>query len=67
MSEEEVIPVHKESWSRRELLQRVLSRYCHVLEDIGGRTPTYLVTEKENEDMHEVLICNQSALRKTKL
>ena len=56
MSEEEVIPVHKESWSRRELLQRVLSRYCHVLEDIGGRTPTYLVTEKENEDMHEVLI-----------
>ena len=56
MSEEEVIPAHKESWSRRELLQRVLSRYCHVLEDIGGRTPTYLVTEKENEDMHEVLI-----------
>ena len=51
MSEEEVIPVHKDSWSRRELLQRVLSRYCHVLEDIRGRPPTYLVTEKENEDI----------------
>jgi len=64
MSEEEVIPVHKESWSRRELLQRVLSRYCHVLEDIGGRTPTYLVTEKENEDMHEVLIAINQHLGK---
>ena len=55
MSEEEVIPVHKEAWSRRELIQRILSRYCHVLEDIGGRTPTYLVAQKEDEDMHEVL------------
>ena len=64
MSEEEVIPVHKESWGRRELLQRVLSRYCHVLEDIGGRTPTYLVTEKENEDMHEVLIAINQHLGK---
>ena len=55
MSKEEVIPAHKDSWSNRELLQRVLSRYCYVLEDIGGRTPTYLVSEKEDEDMHEVL------------
>lgn len=55
VSEEEVIPAHKDSWTSRELFQRVLSRYCHVLEDIGGRTPTYLVSEKEDEDMHEVL------------
>ena len=64
MSEEEVIPVHKESWGRRELLQRVLSRYCHVLEDIGGRTPTYLVAQKEGEDMHEVLIAINQHLGK---
>ena len=64
MSEEEVIPVHKDSWNSRELLQRVISRYCHVLEDIGGRTPTYLVAEKENEDMHEVLIAINQHLEK---
>ena len=64
MSEEEVIPVHKDSWSNRELLQRVISRHCHVLEDIGGRTPTYLVAEKENEDMHEVLIAINHHLEK---
>lgn len=64
MSEEEVIPVHKDSWNSRELLQRVISRHCHVLEDIGGRTPTYLVAEKENEDMHEVLIAINQHLEK---
>ena len=56
MSEEEVIPAHKNSWSHRELLQKILSRHCFVLEDIGGRTPTYLVSEKENQDMHETLV-----------
>ena len=64
MSEEEVIPVHKDSWTRRELLQRVLSRHCHVLEDIGGRTPTYLVAQKEDEDMHEVLVSINNHLEK---
>ena len=55
MSEEEVIVAHKKSWSKRETLHRILSRHCHVLEDIGGRTPTFVVSEKENENMHEVL------------
>ena len=55
MSEEEVIAAHKKSWSKRETLHRILSRHCHVLEDIGGRTPTFVVSEKENENMHEVL------------
>ena len=56
MAEDEIIPVHKDSWNHRELLQRILSRYCHVLEDIGGRTPAYLVSEKsEEEDFHETL------------
>ena len=55
MSDDEVISVHKESWSHRELIQRILSRYCYVLEDIGGRSPAYVVSEKEDEDMHEVL------------
>jgi len=64
VSEEEVIPAHKESWTRRELLQRVLSRHCHVLEDIGGRVPTYLVSQKEDEDMHEVLISINQHLEK---
>ncbi len=56
MSEEEVIPAHKDSWTHRELLQKILSRHCFVLEDIGGRTPTYLVSEKEDQDMHETLV-----------
>ena len=56
VSDEEVIPVHKDSWTHRELLQKILSRHCFVLEDIGGRTPTYLVSEKEDQDMHETLI-----------
>ena len=55
MSEEEVIAAHKKSWSKRETLHRILSRHCRVLEDIGGRTPTFVVSEKENENMHEVL------------
>ena len=56
VSEEEVIPAHKDSWTHRELLQKILSRHCFVLEDIGGRTPTYLVSEKEDQDMHETLV-----------
>ncbi len=64
MPEDEAIPVHKESWSHRELLQRVISRYCFVLEDIGGRSPTYLVSEKEvDEDFHETLVNINSHLR----
>ena len=55
MSEEEAMTAHKDSWNRRELLQKILSRHCHVLEDIGGRTPTYLVSEKQDEDMHDAL------------
>ena len=56
MSEEELIHAHKDSWSRRELMHKILSRHCHVLEDIGGRVPTYLVSEKQDENMHESLI-----------
>ncbi len=56
MSEEELIHAHKDSWSRRELMHKILSRHCHVLEDIGGRVPTYLVSEKQDENMHEALI-----------
>ena len=56
MSDEELIPAHKDSWSQRELLKRILSRHCHVLEDIGGRSPTYLVSQKQDEDMHDSLV-----------
>ena len=56
MSEEELIHAHKDSWNRRELMQKILSRHCHVLEDIGGRVPTYLVSEKQDESMHDALI-----------
>ena len=56
MSEEELIHAHKDSWSRRELMHKILSRHCHVLEDIGGRVPTYLVSERQDESMHDALI-----------
>ena len=55
MSDDEVIAVHKDSWNHRELMKRILSRFCYVLEDIGGRSPAYVVSEKDDEDMHEVL------------
>ena len=55
MSDEELIHAHKDSWSTRELMGKILSRHCHVLEDIGGRVPTYLVTEKQDESMHDAL------------
>ena len=55
MSDDEVIAVHKESWNHRELMKRILSRFCYVLEDIGGRSPAYVVSEKDDEDMHDVL------------
>ena len=55
MSKDEVIPVHSKSWNNRELMKRILSRYCNVIEDVGGRSPTYLVAEKENDDIHDVL------------
>ncbi len=56
MSEEELIHAHKDSWSLRELMHKILSRHCHILEDIGGRVPTYLVSEKQDESMHDALI-----------
>ena len=56
MSDEELIHAHKDSWSTRELMGRILSRHCHVLEDIGGRVPTYLVAEKQDENMHDALV-----------
>ena len=56
MSDEELIHAHKDSWSTRELMGKILSRHCHVLEDIGGRVPTYLVTEKQDESMHDALV-----------
>lgn len=56
MSDEELIHAHKDSWSRRELMKNILSRHCHVLDDIGGRVPTYLVTEKQDESMHDALV-----------
>ena len=56
MSSEDVIQVHKEAWTKRETLQRILSRYCYVIEDVGGRSPTFVVSERENENMHDVLI-----------
>ncbi len=56
MSMEEAIPVHKQRWTKRELLSRVISRHMHVLEDAGGRIPTYVVAEKEDGDIHEDLL-----------
>lgn len=56
MSDEELIHAHKDSWSKRELMGKILSRHCHVLEDIGGRVPTYLVAEKQDENMHDALV-----------
>jgi hypothetical protein len=56
MSDEELIHAHKDSWSTRELMGKILSRHCHVLEDIGGRVPTYLVAEKQDENMHDALL-----------
>ena len=56
MSDEELIHAHKDSWSTRELMGKILSRNCHVLEDIGGRVPTYLVAEKQDENMHDALV-----------
>ena len=56
MSDEELIHAHKDSWSTRELMSKILSRHCHVLEDIGGRVPTYLVAEKQDESMHDALV-----------
>ena len=56
MSDEELIHAHKDSWSTRELMGKILSRHCHVLEDIGGRVPTFLVAEKQDENMHDALV-----------
>ena len=55
MSDSESIPVHDKSWNQRELFESILSRYCVVLEDLGGRSPTFLVAEKKDQDIHEVL------------
>ena len=54
MTENESMPAHEKSWSDRELLTSILSRYCVVLEDLGGRTPTFLVSEKKDHDKKPV-------------
>ena len=53
MSENESMPAHEKSWSDRELLASILSRYCVVLEDLGGRTPTFLVSEKKEVEGYD--------------
>ena len=55
MTEAETISVHAKSWNNRELFHSILSRYCVVLEDLGGRSPTYLISEKKGQDIHDVL------------
>ena len=55
MTDEEQIPIHSESWSQRELIHRILSRYVHVLSDVGGFWPTFVVQERDDDDIHEVL------------
>ena len=55
MTDDEKIPVHAKSWNQRELFTSILSRYCVILEDLGGRSPTFLVGEKKDQDIHEVL------------
>jgi len=55
MTESETISVHATSWNNRELFHSILSRYCVVIEDLGGRSPTYLISEKKDQDIHEVL------------
>ena len=55
MTDEEQIPIHSEAWSQRELIHRILSRYVHVLSDVGGFWPTFVVQQRDDDDIHEVL------------
>ena len=55
MSDEEQIPVHSETWKQRDLIERIISRYVHVLSDTGGFWPTFLVQERDDDDIHETL------------
>ena len=55
MSDEEQIPVHSETWKQRDLIERIISRHVHVLSDTGGFWPTFLVQERDDDDIHETL------------
>ncbi len=55
MSDIEQLSAHPKSWNENELFERILVRYLHVLEDMGGKIPTYSVTSFEDEDIHEVI------------
>jgi len=55
MSDEEPIPVHSEIWNQRKLIERILSRHVYVLSDVGGFWPSFIVQEKEDNDIHDAV------------
>ncbi|MDP6869192.1 MAG: hypothetical protein QGI21_00255 [Candidatus Poseidoniaceae archaeon] len=55
MSELEQLQAHSDAWKENQLIERILARHLHIIEDLGGGTPSYLVSEFDGEDIHQTV------------
>ena len=51
----EQMTAHKKAWDQHALLANILSREYYLLEQIGGRWPSWIIDVKEDRDVHDSL------------
>ena len=51
----EQMAAHKKAWDQHALLANILSREFHLLEQIGGRWPSWIIDVKQDRNVHDSL------------
>ncbi len=51
----EQMTAHKKAWDQHALLANILSREFHLIEQIGGRWPSWIIDVKQERDVHDCL------------
>jgi len=51
----EQMDAHKKSWDQYALLANILEREYYLIEQVGGRWPSWIIDVKQDRDVHESL------------
>ena len=51
----EQLPAHKKAWDQHALLANILAREYHIVEQLGGRWPSWIIDIKQDGDVHHSL------------
>ena len=51
----EQMTAHKKAWDQHALLANILSREYYLIEQIGGRWPSWIIDVKQDRDVHDSL------------